>query len=384
MPPAPEQDRGSEERPFTEDTFRQTASERYPAQHQYCRCISCGSTQQWLEMHNWDCNTCHEGTIENQDDDEEGYFEEKKWSSDNLPAFQSRGRGKYIKSGRIFSAEIECYYPNSRALRCLNELPDGIGVASDGSLNECGIELQTPKLKGAQGEKQLTNLCNTLRKNGYTVDRTTGLHIHLDGRGLLPRTRGTEPVALKQLWYFYHTFDDVLLSFLPVSRRNNHYCKPTKHSATASQIQAISSLRQAEELWYATRGEYNLRYAKDHHYHNSRYGGLNLHSLFSEKHAEIRFHGGTLNSVKILEWVNLHQTILDLAAKKELYIEVLSQIDSTYTLAQQTAVFFSILDLPKRTEKYFLQRQKTFASSQRSEGQELENIGIISTIEQLA
>lgn len=336
----------------------------------YCQCTQCESVQRWDEMSDWYCRDCWS----RQGDDEDGYFSERPYSSENLADFQSRGRGKYIKSGRIFSAELECYYPNSRSLEALNLIPEGVGISGDGSLGEKGIELQTPKLKGAQGEKQLKAVCKILREGNFTVDRTTGLHIHLDGRGLLPRSRKTEPIAVKQLWYFYHMFDSVMLSFLPSSRRANQYCKPTKQTARADAIVALRSLREAEELWYSTRGENNLKYRKEHKYDSSRYAGLNLHSLFADRHVEIRFHGGTLNSIKILEWTALHQAILDKAANKELPLEAIAVVANRKDIAEQTRIFFELLGLPERTKKYFLQRQKTFDRSNSSEGQELEDL----------
>lgn len=337
------------------------------------------------------CNGCHiESVAEEERDEEEecnecgyvececsGYFEEREYSTDNLPAFQSSKRGKYIKSLRIFSAEIECYYPRPSALGVLeHDIPNAIGVTGDGSLGHRGLELQTPKLKGANGEKQLQRVCEVLRKADYSVDRTTGLHIHLDGRGLLPRLRRMqEPTALKQLWYFYLAFDSVMLSFLPHSRRTNHYCHSMTTTTSKERIEAAKNIVELEQLWYKDSRQHEIKYRKAHKYDNSRYAGVNLHSLFASKHVEIRFHGGTLNAYKILEWIQLHQQILDLAAAKKLPIELIKQMDSSWTLEQKTALFFELLGLPQRTQKYFLQRQKTFAKSNGTEGQELESVG---------
>lgn len=316
------------------------------------------------------------GDCENYLDDCEcsSYFEERLYSEENLPQYQSRSQGKYIKSTRIFSAEIECYYRHGGALKVLDSIPEGIGATRDGSLESRGIEFQTPKLKGGQGEKQLRALCETLRDHKFYVDRTTGLHIHLDGRGLLTRDpRNGEPTALKQLWYFYSAFDDVLLSFLPKSRRTNRFCRPTKETARLSAIAAARTVRDLEEIWYRETSPHSINYRKDHKYDDSRYAGLNLHSLFSSKHVEIRFHGGTLNAVKILEWTHLHQTILDLAAKRQLPTERTNEARAL-SLASQTQLFFNMLGLPEHSRKYFLQRQKTFAESLKNEDGEMENI----------
>lgn len=322
-------------------------------------------------MIGWRCRPCYDME---QVEEEELFFEERKYSTQDLAAFQSQRHGKYIKSSRIFSAEIECYYSNGKSIKALEEVADGIGYTGDGSLETNGIEFQTPKLKGANGEQQLRALCTLLQRSGYSVDKTTGLHVHLDGKGLIGR-KYSEPVALKQLWYFYRVFDDVILSFLPRSRRANHYCKATKEVVNLTSIKNLSTLEELERVWYRDSSSSSINYRKGHKYDNSRYAGINLHPLLASRHLEIRFHGGTLNAVKILEWVSLHQRIADLAGKKKLPTELLEKVSGVeIDLETQTKVFFELLDLPNHTKKYFEQRQKTFARSVGSEGEELEGI----------
>lgn len=335
------------------------------------QCEHCESVQPYGEMSEWGCQDCRYCASCGEEPCQcgSGYLTERPYSDENLPQFQSRKKGKYIKSMRLFSAEIECYYPNGKALNALRHIPQAVGISSDGSLDNRGIELQTPKLKGAQGEKMLRAICQTLREADYSVDRTTGLHVHLDGKGLLPRTRTTtEPVELKQLWYFYHMFDAVMLSFLPHSRRMNHYCHSVKSSAQAERIAEAKTVAELERIWYKDSRPSEIAYRKAHKYDNSRYCGLNLHSLFSAKHVEIRFHGGTLNAIKMLEWIQLHQTILDCAARHQLPIAA-SKLAQDMSLEAMTIWFFQILDLPERTQKYFLNRQKTFAKSPENEGE---------------
>lgn len=338
-------------------------------------CIDCGNVQRWAEMCGWNCNSCFHGEEERSCGDcdsspcecDENFFEERAYSTDDLPQFQSTKPGKYIKSKRIFSAEIECYYPNGKALRALSEIPRAVGMSGDGSLNSQGIELQTPKLQGANGEALIMSICKTLQGADFTVDKTTGLHIHLDGKGLLPRSRtATEPLALKQLWAFYHLFDKVMLSFLPQSRRDNRFCHPVTQSANMLYIVNAKNLTQLEEAWYKDSRPWQIKSRKAHKYDNSRYCGLNLHSLFASRHVEIRFHGGTLNPTKILEWANLHQTILDLASAKKLDIRTASEAEGL-SLRGQTQLFFNMLGLSEKSRRYFLRRQELFTASTESE-----------------
>lgn len=316
-----------------------------------------------------ECGDCGYNPCEcDSDDDFRLGRVERMYFGGNSEEYQSRNHGRIVRSVRVFSAELECYYPDGDSMReVASKLPRGIGIASDGSLEQNGVEFQTPKLKGAKGEEVLSKVCKTLQSNGFTVDSRAGLHIHLDGRGLLPKTRTTvEPIALKQLWGFYHAFDDVILSFLPQSRRSNSFCRPTKRSAKLEEIVACKTLEQLEQLWYKTRNAYSIKSAKAHKFHDSRYGGLNLHCLLSDGHLEIRFHSGTLRPRRVLEWTNLHQRIADLAAQKKLsaVLEINTAVPAT--LADQTKTFFVLLGLSASSRKYFEGRQKAFSGTTRN------------------
>lgn len=304
-----------------------------------------------------DCGDCNEGG---------GHYPEREYSSAHLPAFQSNEPGKVVKSTRVFSAEIECYAPSAETFRAVfNSTDKAIGVTGDGSLDAGGVEFQTPKLKGKNGEDQLRALCNTLNRNGFTVNRSTGLHIHLDGRGLLPRTLTTqEPKALKQLWAFYHHYEPVLHSFLPASRRQNTFCKPLATLSRIEFIKKAKTLHDLEVIWYRDSDKQHLAYRKSHKFDNSRYCGVNLHSLLGAKHLEIRYHSGTLNPTKILEWINLHLAIMDKAAAKALPLE-----RTAYPSVEKGAQCMLVeLGLSKKSCAYFMRRQRQFTTSTNEEG----------------
>lgn len=294
--------------------------------------------------------------------DEYVSVDERMWTPKNLKEFQSTTSGKIIVSKRIFSAELECYAPNQRAQRTAEDmLSEHIGISRDGSLNENGVEFQTPKLKGKKGEQTIRDICQVLNNEKYFVNKDTGLHIHLDGKGLLPTTISTtEPVALKQLWQFYVAFDEVMLSFLPAARRRNRYCISMSKSEKYATIGKAQTQRDIEALWYKVSAPRHIDALKAHHYHDTRYMGVNLHSLLADNHLEIRFHSGTLKAIKILEWTALHQRIADMAAANEL---VTSEAMLTLPLDKKTKMFFSILGLTDRAQKYFMRRQAQFKDS---------------------
>lgn len=301
------------------------------------------------------CPQCYD---DRQPEDEE--MREREFSSLDHPEMQSSEQGEYITSSRIFSAELECYYPEIEVQHTVyGELPTCFGVTHDGSLDAHGVEFQTPKLKGKNGEQAIVNACAILNRNDYTVNSSAGLHIHLDGKGLLPKTRTTQvPKAIIEAITFYYLFEDVLVSFLPRSRRNNRFCQRLRDAGYyLEDFRKCKNLVELERAWYKTMEKRTIDLRKGHKYDESRYAGFNVHSLLANNHVEIRYHSGTLNRVKILEWVNLHQTILDMACKQPLV-----EVDQALSLdfAQKTEKFFSILQLPARAEAYFRSRQAVF------------------------
>lgn len=100
--------------------------------------------------------------------------------------YQSQEVGKIIKDFRGFSAEIECYDTSGKVNNIRDNIArsfGGTGLTHDQSLNQNGIELQTPILAGKAGEVYLHNLVDMLKGQGCTIDKKAGLHIHLDGNG---------------------------------------------------------------------------------------------------------------------------------------------------------------------------------------------------------
>lgn len=361
---------GNYENPHTRDTGRPENNQG----REYARCEECEAIQEWGEMNEWQCDECVNrcsrcecSPCECDDDREYFSIPERLYSPLHLPAFQSNDNGKYIISPRIFSAEIECYVPDKRAMNAIaKDISESVGITSDGSLSDHGVELQTPLLKGKNGELALKAICRVLNAQGATVNKETGLHIHLDGKGLLPKTiTTTEPTALKQLWQFYVAFDDVMLSFLPTSRRNCQYAKPMKQSARYTALAQAKTQADLEAIWYGSHNRSYVAGRKAHSKDSSRYAGVNIHILLAEKHLEIRFHSGTLNATKILEWTAMHQRICDLATAGEL---VTSESMLDLALDVKTKMFFAILKLPDHAEKYFMRRQEQFMSKRITTG----------------
>lgn len=323
-------------------------------------CRGCGDSVDVDDMiEGYYCSdSCYED--ENSDSEDTGNVE-RGFNTESTRHQSASAGATYIESDRKFSAEIECFYPDYETLEeVASVLPREVGISGDGSLGSNGIEFQTPILKGKAGEDLIIHACKTLGRAGFEVTRQAGLHIHLDGAGLNPRTRTRHnPQSLKALWAFYIGFEDVLLSFLPPSRRGNQYCRLVKNAFHLSEIEQAETLEKLEQVWYRAKQRQAIKSRKSDKYDSSRYFGVNLHSLFANGHLEIRYHSGTLNAEKILYWVRLHQAIMDKAGGLWGYA---MKAQATPNLADKTKLFFEALELGESAQKYLLERQKTFTS----------------------
>lgn len=126
-----------------------------------------------------------------------------------VTTFQGESKGSIITDKRLFSAEIECYYPSTdgyyKVIEEVNEKFIGTGQVSDGSLDSNGIEFQTPILQGKKGQSYIEDLTKLLVKNGFYVNIKAGTHIHLDGKGFTIQSLYTdEEILNRKLNFFFN------------------------------------------------------------------------------------------------------------------------------------------------------------------------------------
>lgn len=312
-----------------------------------------------------DCFTC-EGCGETLTGDcygAEGYCQ-NCWDDRERDSDEDFNRN-YDKSDRLveegkraFSCEIECYYPNDDIdlLReVVENIDEGIGLSGDGSLDDCGKEFQTPKLSGEKGEKVLKDLCRELNNNNFYVNRTCGLHIHLDAKDYQGETE-----KIKRLMLFYLIVEPLLLSYLPFSRRKNRFCLPLSQFYHEQEIREANDITDIEKMWYREQSQEQIENRKKYRYDNTRYAGVNLHSLLSNNHLEIRHHSGTIDYTKIINWIKLHVRILDKISKDEIPLDEIINLKNILNLSQRQTKVFEMLDLEEGLQKYFTARNRKF------------------------
>jgi hypothetical protein len=232
-----------------------------------------------------------------------------------------------------------------------------IGVTGDGSISGSnGVEFVTPILAKKAGEEYIKKLCKLLKDGA--VNQSCGLHVHLTADDLKRK--------MQTLWRFYTAFDNVILSFLPSSRRTNRYCQPISKLFSTADIQKNYDTG-LEALWYkiptggrSTEFISELERCKSEHKHQSRYCGVNFHTMITEGHLEIRYHSATLSAKKILFWVKLHQAILDTVGESRNIGEAISKAENMLSVVEKTNFLFDTLKLDNEMKAYYKERQEKF------------------------
>lgn len=183
---------------------------------------------------------------------------------------------------------------------------------SDSNITGYEIALLIPETK----LNLVKDLCYTIESElGGYVNKTCGLHVHLDMRQR-NKNRSFYNLARSQ---------SLLYSMVPKTRRAGDWCK---WSDSVSIKEALSE-------------------------HNGRYYGINVVSLSEHSTLEIRIHSGTINPEKIMNWCRLLVSIVDAPYFPE-------------TLPRDLPVLAGSLDLSPELAEYIDSRLKLFESEHRA------------------
>jgi hypothetical protein len=286
---------------------------------------------------------------------DENCVDDRQWSANDK--FQSKDTGDILKSSRIFGVEIEACHPREadRYIIC-NNFPD-LGHGSDGG----GVEFKTPRISGKIGEQYIIDLCDALEQLKFKVSSSCGLHIHLDGGDKFIEKNSSETLSqktenLRKLFKYYLTFEDVIQSFIAPSRRRSCFCAPMRNRMSIAEINKTKDQFDLEKIWYGSENKVSINFNKTAYRGGPRLG-INFSPFFGQNHIEVRYHSGTMNARKILEWVNLHAGIMDVASDGRFRTVDTSLMAS---LEEKTWALFDILKLSQDSIEYFLARQEMF------------------------
>lgn len=305
--------------------------------------------------------------------------------------FRDKNAGEYVTHKIPFAIEIESYGVNEKTVAKMSlDLFNEWGLCRDGSLTSSigyPVEIQSPILSGKKGEQNVKDVCTLLNNLGFVVDKTCGLHVHFSGDGsIVPKDDKQTVPNLISLYAFHRLFEDVVVSFLPTTRRNNRYCaryeKGLEYEGEVLHFQDIKKeIEHLEkiknktdfELFYYKKDDIKkVRYAQTRRYVIHRYWGINFHSLLKSGHIEIRYHSGTLNYEKILHWVELHGKIIERCVAGIINLKYIKGLlDKKLSLEEKTKELFRVLDLKEETVEYFMERQFHFREAETKEVDEI-------------
>ena len=139
------------------------------------------------------------------------------------------------------------------------------------------VEIVSPPLTGPSGLDEISKICNLLNEIDVQINKSCGLHVHVDADGLASRN-------IRNIVSAWMRYEPIIDSFQPKSRRKgNSHCLPLPQSNHATLISARSTRRIK-------------RLANP----EGRYYRLNLNSLSKHGTLEFRHHSGTYNAEKII------------------------------------------------------------------------------------
>lgn len=181
-----------------------------------------------------------------------------------------------------------------------------------------------------------------------------GRDIGIDDIIFLSRKVKDNVGRLKNLFMFYTVFDSVLFAMLPKSRRvNNRFCKPLNYSYSYSKIDGIRTTGQFEKMWYAKSDTQDLIHSKREQKHISRRHSVNLHSLLGGiGTVEIRVHNGSLDTDELVNWIELHQYILDYISVTGMYRDICQRGAQSTDMETKTVLMCDTINMPDNLRAY--------------------------------
>lgn len=155
----------------------------------------------------------------------------------------------------------------------------------------------------------LQELVRALRNAGARVNGRCGIHVHVDASKHTPKT-------LRNIVNIMASKEDLLYKALDVNVRREHYCEKadTRFLDEVNKRPPLT-MEQIREMWYEGEDRSHI------HYDDSRYRGLNLHSVFQKGTVEFRLFNSTLHAGKVKSYVQLalaisHQALIQKRAMR--------------------------------------------------------------------
>ena len=154
-------------------------------------------------------------------------------------------------------------------------------------------------LFGVDAYNAIAGLCSLARESRWVSTMRTGIHVHLDVRDL-------SIDQLIGLSILYALFEKPIYRWVGDNRENNHFCLPW-YKAEGSLIQASEIVRAAHRDFNRDEARVDPLFEAAEEY--ARYAGFNWNALARFGSVEARQLKTTHNVQKILDWINILQSL---------------------------------------------------------------------------
>jgi hypothetical protein len=187
-------------------------------------------------------------------------------------------------------------------------------AVSDASIGlSAGVEVVSAPARGADAEAQIADLCGAAKRHGAKVDKSTGLHCHVDARG-------ASYADLCRLARLYSKVESGIFNMIAPSRRKNRrFCQPWGATFDRAGVFLAESVEEkTRTLDVAIYGSEAVAASAKRagKYHASRYKALNLHAFHCHGTVEFRMHHGTVDPVKVTMWAAVCVALVDFAFRE--------------------------------------------------------------------
>jgi len=233
----------------------------------------------------------------------EGCYDNYAPHNVDLNSFSGRGLSRSQKGNtfsvnkfeRLVGVEIETL----GIMEADDEHPSSFRRSCDGSISgDYGFEYISNPMSGDYLFEEIDKMSDYLWRRDYDINRSCGLHIHIDARDLFYK-------ELVGIMLVAKSFEETIFSMMPNSRQSSNWCR--KFPIDKRSIRNIESDSEFIEIWYDACGS-NPSFDK---YNDARYHGLNLHARVYLGTIEFRYHSGTNNPTKIKNWITICQSIVE-------------------------------------------------------------------------
>jgi hypothetical protein len=210
-------------------------------------------------------------------------------------------------------------------------------IVTDGSLTApagyVGLELVGPPMNEMRFD-EITLACQTLKNRLHAAtNRSCGLHVHIGAQQLTVET-------MRRLAFLYIENEDIIDGLLPPSRRGNgnQYIRSLKQNAD---IRALEGATSVETISTAILSEFQTGRQNRR---PSRYVKLNFTSYWRHGTVEFRQHSGTIDSVKIIRWINFCSKLVSAAGMPQSTPIVVSNaaLERRLRRARKSAIIYGL------------------------------------------